>query len=159
MSNPTRIRVPLHNKLIADFKALTHYDGQLCFNSVEKIHATIPTAFPANQILPSDATVNPDGLNYDGRAFGFKSVSWDVFKLDISQEELDAKIDRIQDLEDAIMSYLEKIPNRLGIISGTRVHRVDIGNAEYSFEATDQGVAVYQRVNFDLITSIDVQEL
>lgn len=155
----SQISKPLHDKLINDFTNLHHDGDELCFGDVEKIFLDFPVSLPSCEIIRMEPTVDPIGLDYDVRSIGFRSIVYEQIEYNSSQQEADAKIDRLSDIEDVIMEYLEKIPNNIGTISGEKIHKIDIGPSRYDYVSAKSGMSIYQIIDFSLHILVEVKTL
>lgn len=155
------IRRPLYNKLITDFTALKHLGGSLdCFAAVEKIFIDFPTQLPACEILLSTPSTQIQGNDWDSRILSFRSVVYELMEVNINTADAEMKIDRLSDIEDRIFDYLQKIPNNLEhAVTGVHVFEVMPLPSRYFYEQSEEGMKLYQTIDFDLKIIIDVKSL
>lgn len=156
----TRIKKVIHDKLKTDMGTLKYYNGETCFAQVEKIFVDYPDGTPFCQVYATQPSVEVDGIDFDNRSYGFAIIAGDFISADSTQAQIDIQIDRMSDLEDSILDYLEKIPNKLeGLVAGVRPFRVDIINSDYSYEQAENGIRIYLNIEIALVLSISVKEL
>jgi hypothetical protein len=109
----TRIKKVIHDKLITDMRALTFYNSNKCFADVQKMFVDFPTGTPFCEVYATQPTINIDGLGFDSRSYGFAFIVGDYISKETSQTQIDLQIDRMSDVEDSILDYLEKKNARL----------------------------------------------
>lgn len=155
------IRKPLHDQLITDFAALTHSNGtDALFATVEKIYIDYPTAVPACQILVSQPSVDVLGITSDNRRLGFSSIVYELIEQSTNQAAANSKIDRLSDIEDQIMAYLEQIPHPIErAVSNVHVANIVVNPSIYNYQETEKGIMIFQTINFELVVNVVVRSL
>lgn len=149
---------PIHDKLITDFRAFEFSAGVPMFNSVEKIFKSDPESLDC-LLVPGDPSNTIIGNTSDSREYQFSSFVCEFIE-DIPQEEATKKIDRLSFVEDTILAYLQQIPNPLrNAVSDIDVYQILVNPSFYTYEQTQKGYAVVQRITFTVQLVITPQLL
>ncbi len=161
MSSFTRIRKQLLDKLIADFRALKHYDGtSTMFNAVQRIYLDLPEILPSAQIIPIGADVDNDMIDFDNRQLNFSLIVFENLEENGTQDTIDIKIDRLCDIEDGVLRYIEQIPNNVGIVNGEfRVYKTAVNNVRWNYGEGVNGMALYLIVEFGCFVQLTVKDM
>jgi len=154
-------RKPLHDKLIADFKLLNFTGTSTkCFANVKKHYFEIPATSPSCRIIPISPSVQIEGNTMDTRVLGFQIDVFELLEASASEEEAEKKIDRLSNIEDIILAYIQKLPNNLEYaVTGVHVYEMVAQAGFYSYEGMEQGIAVYLTIPVDLRIDITPQLL
>jgi len=156
----TRIKKVIHDKLITDMEALKYYNDKTCFAQVEKIYTDFPSGTPFCQVCATEPSVEVDGLDFDNRSYGFAMISSDFISKDATQSQIDLQLDRMSDIEDSMLNYIEALPNNLaGLIAGVRPYKVNITSSQYQFDNAENGMRVYLIIEIAVVLSISVKEI
>ena len=156
----TRRKKVIYDKLKTDLAALKYYNDNTCFADVQGIYIDFPEGTPFLQIYPTAPQIEIDGIDFDNRTYGFALIVGDLISKEASQTEINNQMDRLADIEDSILDYLEQIPNNFsGLAAGVRPYRVDIQGSSYLFEEAPDGIRVYMTIDIALILSISVKSL
>jgi hypothetical protein len=152
MDEPMIIKKYLHQKLVDDFRLLKNPDtDKLLLGDVQKIFLSFPDKSPACEILAGRPVIEPMGIDYDMRWYSFNAIVGDKFASNINQEQADGKIDRLSNVEDVILNYLEAIPNKAeNFVENAPVKRIDIQPAVGGFEDASDGLRYYLGIEFSL---------
>lgn len=106
------MRKEIHDKLVTDFSSLQFEGGNALFTSVKKIRRTNPTSTECI-LMKADLVEEISGNTETDRIYGFVAIIEEFIESSISQTEADKKIDRLSNIEDKILNYLQKEPNNL----------------------------------------------
>jgi hypothetical protein len=154
-------RKELHNELIEDFRNLEYFDDNIkIFHTVEKFIAKV-SGYPSCEIIPSEAIVNLLGITSDNRLLGFRSIVRDHIEADRAEDqtEFERKIDRLSDIEDVILGYLEQVPHPLEhAVTDVHMIRIDVLPTRYFYEDSTEGISIYQSIDFNLVVNKDIRE-
>jgi hypothetical protein len=151
----------IHDKLITDFKALTFESSvNKIFVDVQKYFKDLPTNTPICRIIALNGNIQNDGNSTDTRTFSWQADVFELIEASASQSEADIKINRLENISDIVIAYLEKIPNSLEHAI-TNIHIVNTipRNIVYSYELAEIGVAHYLTIIFDTEVLITPQLL
>jgi len=145
-------RKAVHDKLITDFGNLTYDGGSTkLFTQVKKFFYEIPDTTPACRITPQAQSVRIDGNTTDVRQMSFQADVMEMIEQSGMQTEAETKIDRLSNIEDSVIKYLEIIPNSLEhAISGMHIIALDINSIIYSYEPSERGLAIYLSFQFTI---------
>lgn len=155
------MRKAIHDKLITDFSNLTHESSSnKLFADTKKYYFEIPTNTPSCRIIPISQGIEVVGNTTDNRAYRFQADIYELIESSATQAEAELKIDRLGNIEDSIVAYLEKIPDNLEhAITGIHVTSIDITNVFYNYEVNESGTVVYLSIAFDINVIITPQLL
>lgn len=156
----TRTRKVVYDQLLTDLAALKHYDDENCFASVKRVFIEEPTQSPVGQLMPYYARVENIGISSDERVLGWLFNVYEVMGDETTQDEADRKMNRLADLEDSILRYIEQIPNNLGIVDGSvRIVRTSLDDVQYSVVNSNKGLIVSQQTKFSTDVHIEVKSI
>lgn len=153
-------RKPIHDKLITDFSALV-FDGTAVnlFTAVQKVFVDEPEDLPVCRIIPVAMSVEVDGNTHDTRILSFSADVFDAMDLE-SLTNAENKIDRLSNIEDSVVAYLEKLPNNLeNEVSGIHIYDIMIERLQYQYQTNERGLEVVLNIPFSLKLSITPQTL
>ena len=152
MDNKALVKKYLHQKLVDDFRLLKNPEtNKLIFADVQKIFIEFPTKTPACQLTAGVPFVEPIGIDYDMRYYSFSATVADNFASNIDQTQADARIDRLSNVEDVILNYLEAIPNKAeNFIDDIAIKRIDIKPSAGGFAVASDGLRYYLDIEFTL---------
>lgn len=157
-----------HNALISAIQALEYptghpYQNKSLFapSSVKKLFVDYPQTFPACQVVASAPVITVDGLEFDTRMLQFTIiVAEQIENNEKDQSVLDAKIDRLSDIEDIIADWLEAIPNNAeGFDVEIKPYRIQIGTSRLDFEQSPKGLRMFIAFDIGMAVSLPVKML
>ncbi len=154
------LRKSIEDKLITDMTALKHDNNtDSCFAITQALFVDFPTSLPACQVLPMNPSVEVSGLGYDSRVLGFDILVYELIETNADDTEAKRKLDRLMDIEDRILAYLEKIPNSIEYVNGSHLYRLQVQPSSYSYESSENGLRVYLSIQFNCYINIDVKSI
>ena len=154
------LRKSIEDKLITDMTALKHDNNtDSCFAVTQALFVDFPTSLPACQVLPMSPSVEVSGLGYDSRVLGFDILVYELIETNADYAEAKRKLDRLMDIEDRILNYLEKIPNNIEYVNGSHLYRLQIQPSSYSYESSENGLRVYLSIQLNCYVNIDVKSI
>lgn len=149
----------IHDKLITDLTALT-------FNGTTPIFTTVKKALYAFQdeldclLIPGDPDNQVSGQSTDIRSYAFSLLVREFLENANNQTELDLKIDRLSNIEDKVLDYLQKLPNPINTsLSGINVMQILVSPCRYDYASNERGVEINLVVNFAVQVVITPQLL
>lgn len=157
----TNIRKPLNDRLITDLSQLTYASGSNpLFANVVKIFATIPANTPVCEVSPFSGDVIVEGNDFDRRVLGWQIYVYEKIGSDNDQNTTNNKIDRLNYIEDAILDYLEAIPNNLEhVITDVHVLNINVTTVQWDLVEFTDGIVKTLTINFTTEINIDVKNL
>jgi hypothetical protein len=154
------LRKSIEDKLITDMTALKHDNNtDVCFAVTQALFVDFPTSLPACQVLPMSPSVEVSGLGYDSRVLGFDILVYELIETNTDYTEAKRKLDRLMDIEDRILNYLEKIPNNIEYVNGSHLYRLQVQPSSYSYESSENGLRVYLSIQLNCYVNIDVKSI
>lgn len=156
-----RTRKPIQDKLITDFGLLKHVNGtDALFSEVKKFYLDFPTSLPCCQIVTSNPSVMTQGLDFDSRILTFTSIVYELIEVESDYTEIERKLDRLSDIEDQIFNYLQTIPNPIEhSVSGIHIYKLEVLPSNYSYEVVENGLRVYQTIDFNCYINMNVKNI
>lgn len=140
------------DKIITDLTALNHDGGSNdLFANVKKIYLEYPTSLPSAIVLNTGTAVEIIGNTSDNRVLDFEINVMELIENSSSQTEAELKIDRLGNIEDVVISYLEKLPNNLeNDISGIHIVDLVINTAIYDYQNDERGIMLNLVIPFSV---------
>jgi hypothetical protein len=150
------------DKLITDFQALTFVGGSSIFASgnVRKLFLAEPSAYPICEILPSAISNEIEGNSSDIREYDFEAKVEELIESSLNETQAGNKIGRLANTADAILDYLQKLPNNLEYdISGVHIIELLVLPSPYDYRKSDNGIILLLTIQFRIRVSITPQLL
>jgi len=130
------------------------------FNAVQRIYLDLPEILPSAQIIPIGADVDNDMIDFDNRQLNFSLIVFENLEENGTQDTIDIKIDRLCDIEDGVLRYIEQIPNNVGIVNGEfRVYKTAVNNVRWNYGEGVNGMALYLIVEFGCFVQLTVKDM
>lgn len=154
----TIYRKSLHNKLIDDFKNLTFPDDtNTIFTDVTKIIKDFPVMLPYCVIAPTTPNVEVQGLSANDRILGYTATVYEEIEASEDLTDAESRIDRLEDIEDMIIAYLEQIPNPIErVVTNVHAYKIDILPSRYTYSVGEAGVRIYLEIDFNVYCNVNV---
>lgn len=154
------LRKSIEDKLITDMGSLKHDNNtDACFAVTQALFTDFPTSLPACQVLPMSPSVEVSGLGYDSRVLGFDILVYELIETNADYTEAKRKLDRLMDIEDRVLNYLEKIPNNIEYVNGSHLYKLQVMPSNYSYEMSENGLRVYLSIQLNCYVNIDVKSI
>lgn len=151
----------LHNALLTGLAGLTKLspDTGVVFPIVSKYLYDIPENGPALYLQAGGLeSTDFSNLSFDEMRVSFTAYLFEMMENVSSQENMDLKVDRLNDAVMYIYRYLGKIPNNLGVVAGIQqIYRSQFESSIPSDVRTPGGQGIQIAVNFSLYVSVDVK--
>lgn len=159
MSN---IRKAVHDQLITDFGNLT-FDASTnkLFVQVKKAFMDLPNVLPVCEIFASNTLPEILSDAEDTRVYTFQAIVSDLIDSEATNEATSIlTIDRLSQIEDRILDYLQKIPNNLvGKLTDINVYRIQPTATVYDYAESTRGIELIMSISFDIYININVRNL
>lgn len=155
------MRKELQDEIIDQLEALT-YTGtaNVLFADVRKVYKEQPLGFPIARVISTSNGVEVLGLDYDNKIMGFQIDVFDLLDEQITQDEAETRIDRISNIEDMILNWLEELPNNIEReVTGVHIHTIDILRGGFNYENNESGIMLNLAIPFELKTTVYVKGL
>ena len=148
-------------ELLTDLAALTFVGGINCFGNVKTVYRNNQN--PRDAILiPRSTPVVLLGNTSDERIYTFDLSLYEVIESTLSQSESEKRQARINNIEDAILNYLEKEPHNLVnsiVFSNGNITKVRVNSTDQQYVTTEQGISVALSIQFSVYVLITPQLL
>lgn len=154
----------IHDKLITDFTTLQFGNTNSLFTNVKK-------HYPLTSMKGGDALIVKDGFseNIQGivsteRNYDFLFITYEAIESSLSQNDSDAKLDRLSEVEDKVLDYLQKEPNNLrswGFSQSPSIEVVKIRVVSNLYDTlqAENGYVKELQIRFTITTRIDSQNI
>ena len=145
------MRKEVHDQIITDFSGFTFSGGAPMFSQVVKALGNDITAQSGTCLISLDSpSVDIIGNTSDDRILGF-SAFYIEFLQSASQSQVIDRVDRISNVEDRILDYLQKEPSDLrGAVSGVDIYKVRVTPSTYSEDQTEHGIVLTLTIRFQV---------
>ena len=84
---------------------------------------------------------------------------YELIETNVDDTEAKRKLDRLMDIEDRILAYLEKVPNNIEYVNGSHLYRLQVQPSSYSYESSENGLRVYLSIQLNCYINIDVKSI
>lgn len=152
----------IHDKLITDFAALQFEGGNTLFGNVKKDFRQVAMGSGDCLLLMDDMSQDVQGITTTQRDYGFLWVYMEATEASITDIEAATRISRMANVEDAVVNYLQKIPNNLrawGDTNSIEVVRIAVTNVFYDESKTPDGYQIVQRGRFFVRVDVNARNL
>jgi hypothetical protein len=143
ITNP--IRNAITAKLIQDMEDLVIVgDDEPVFGDVQMIYVQKPTVLPACGVRPIGLSVKDQDLSSDYLNYQYEISAYEFLESAGTNSEVKNRMDRLGDIEDAVINYISEIPNNLEYgVTGYHVMTTEINNTDYDIRETEQGILLF----------------
>lgn len=143
----------IQDALVTAFAALVHPSDSVPIfpaDSVGKVFVKDLTNLPRCVIVATGMSpVNVYGNDTDIRPYSWNAEVYEILENAETEAEAIVKINRMSSIEDAILKYLEKIPNPIEhTITGIHITNISLQGNNIAYQQTETGIAVYLTVSF-----------
>lgn len=160
------IKTKIHNKLITDFNAAQYDNSQDVFGNVKKYYKLNSMNSQDLLVMGDDTVDDPDeGIVTTEREYGFLTVYVEHLESSIDDNEASIRIERMNNVEDYFLDYVEKIgPNNLREWGQSQspvidVERLNLINVLYQDERSENGYTKVQVTRFKVHVNVNARNL
>lgn len=156
----------IHDKLLTDFATLTFTGGATCFNSVKKFY-TASSWGPRDCVVLPDSTpeevIGPSaGNTQTTRIYTFRAVVYEQIEAAASDSAGSIKYQRLLNIQDALLNYLQKEPSNLnswGSTNSIAIYKIRVNQPRFDTFETEGGWGAILDLNFSIFLNIIPQNL